>query len=169
VIEKIQNIFRIKELRHRILFTLALLVVYRIGGHIPAPGIDASLLSRFFAEQGGGGLFGMFDMFVGGAFKKASVFSLGIMPYISASIIIQLLTPIFPYFQKLAKEGEEDYAVHSLRNGVDFDAAGFRCSRLVAVTATGAGSFDCDFSGGRFHVVVHDHVHLWHDLHHVAR
>jgi len=107
VIEKIQNIFRIKELRHRILFTLALLVVYRIGGHIPAPGIDASLLSSFFAQQGGGGLFGMFDMFVGGAFKKASVFSLGIMPYISASIIIQLLTPIFPYFQKLAKEGEE--------------------------------------------------------------
>lgn len=107
MIEKIQNIFRIKELRHRILFTLALLVVYRIGGHIPAPGIDASLLSKFFAEQGGGGLFGMFDMFVGGAFKKASVFSLGIMPYISASIIIQLLTPIFPYFQKLAKEGEE--------------------------------------------------------------
>ena len=107
MIEKIQNIFRIKELRHRILFTLALLVVYRIGGHIPAPGIDASLLSSFFAQQGGGGLFGMFDMFVGGAFKKASVFSLGIMPYISASIIIQLLTPIFPYFQKLAKEGEE--------------------------------------------------------------
>ncbi|MCX6830722.1 MAG: preprotein translocase subunit SecY, partial [candidate division Zixibacteria bacterium] len=107
MIEKIQNIFRIKELRHRILFTLALLVVYRIGGHIPDPGIDASLLSRFFAQQGGGTLFGMFDMFVGGAFKKASVFSLGIMPYISASIIIQLLTPIFPYFQKLAKEGEE--------------------------------------------------------------
>jgi preprotein translocase subunit SecY len=106
VIEKIQNIFKVKELRQRILFTLALLIVYRIGGHIPAPGIDASLLGKFMANQGGT-LFGMFDMFVGGAFRKATVFSLGIMPYISASIIIQLLTPIFPYFQKLAREGEE--------------------------------------------------------------
>lgn len=106
MIEKIQNIFRIKELRQRILFTLGILIVYRIGGHIPSPGIDASLLQKFFTDQAGT-LFGMFDMFVGGAFKKATVFSLGIMPYISASIIFQLLTPIFPYLQKLAKEGEE--------------------------------------------------------------
>lgn len=106
MIEKIQNIFRVKELRQRILFTLGILIVYRIGGHIPTPGVDAALLAKFFTDQAGT-LFGMFDMFVGGAFKKATVFSLGIMPYISASIIIQLLTPIFPYFQKLAKEGEE--------------------------------------------------------------
>lgn len=106
MIEKIQNIFRIRELRQRILFTLGILVVYRIGGHVPAPGIDASLLQEFFSNQAGT-LFGMFDMFVGGAFQKATIFSLGIMPYISASIIIQLLTPIFPYFQRLSKEGEE--------------------------------------------------------------
>ncbi len=104
--EKFQNIFRIRELRQRILFTLGILVIYRIGGHVPAPGIDASLLQQFFSSQGGT-LFGMFDMFVGGAFRKATIFSLGIMPYISASIIIQLLTPIFPYFQRLSKEGEE--------------------------------------------------------------
>jgi preprotein translocase subunit SecY len=106
VLEQVRNIFKIKELRERIIFTLALLVVYRIGGHIPTPGIDASALQRFFSEQAGT-LFGMFDMFVGGAFRRATVFSLGIMPYISASIIIQLLTPIFPYFQRLSREGEE--------------------------------------------------------------
>lgn len=106
MIEKIQNIFRIKELRQRILFTLGILVIYRIGGHVPTPGVDAQLLQRFFSDQAGT-LFGMFDMFVGGAFQKATIFSLGIMPYISASIIIQLITPIFPYFQKLSKQGEE--------------------------------------------------------------
>jgi len=172
VIEKIQNIFRIKELRHRILFTLALLIVYRIGGHIPAPGIDASLLSRFFADQGGGTLFGMFDMFVGGAFKKATVFSLGIMPYISASIIIQLLTN-FPLFPKTCQgrrgRSPQNYAVHPLRNSGDFDAAGLRRSRLAAIAAAGTGSFGCDLPGCRFHDVVHDNIHLWHNLHHVAR
>ncbi len=106
MIEKIQNIFKVKELRERILFTLGILVVYRIGSHVPTPGIDAALLQQFFSQQAGT-LFGMFDMFVGGAFQRATIFSLGIMPYISASIIIQLLTPIFPYFQRLAKEGEE--------------------------------------------------------------
>ena len=104
--EKIRNIFKIKELRERILFTLGILVVYRIGGHIPTPGIDAAALQSFFSQQAGT-LFGMFDMFVGGAFQRATVFSLGIMPYITASIIIQLLTPIFPYFQRLSREGEE--------------------------------------------------------------
>ncbi|MGB5107836.1 MAG: preprotein translocase subunit SecY [Candidatus Zixiibacteriota bacterium] len=106
MIDKIQNIFKVKELRERILFTLGILIIYRIGSHVPTPGIDAALLQQFFVNQAGT-LFGMFDMFVGGAFQKATIFSLGIMPYISASIIIQLLTPIFPYFQRLAKEGEE--------------------------------------------------------------
>ncbi len=106
MIEKIQNIFKIPELRKRILFTLAILVVYRIGGHIPTPGIDAHVLAEFF-KQARGSLLGFFDMFVGGAFSKATVFSLGIMPYISASIIMQLLGAVVPYFQKLQKEGEE--------------------------------------------------------------
>ena len=106
MIEKIQNIFKIPELRKKILFTLAILIVYRIGGHIPTPGIDAQVLGEFFS-QARGSLFGMFDMFVGGAFSKATVFSLGIMPYISASIIMQLLGAVIPHFQKLQKEGEE--------------------------------------------------------------
>lgn len=101
-----QNIFKIPELRKRILFTLGILVVYRIGSHIPTPGVDASALGEFF-RQASGSLFGMYDMFAGGAFSKATIFSLGIMPYISASIIMQLLGTVIPYFQKLQKEGEE--------------------------------------------------------------
>ncbi|MCD6163098.1 MAG: preprotein translocase subunit SecY [candidate division Zixibacteria bacterium] len=101
-----KNVFKIHELRQRLLFTLAILVVYRIGGHIPTPGIDAHALGEFF-QTASGSLFGMYDMFVGGAFSKATVFSLGIMPYISASIIFQLLGAVIPYFQKLQKEGEE--------------------------------------------------------------
>ncbi len=101
-----QNIFKVEELRRRVLFTLGILVVYRIGGHIPTPGVDAQALGAFFASAGNT-LFGLYDMFVGGAFYKATIFALGIMPYISASIIIQLLGSVIPYFQKLQKEGEE--------------------------------------------------------------
>ncbi len=100
------NIFKIPELRKRILFTLAILVVYRVGGHVPTPGIDPQALGEFFRQMRGS-LFGLYDMFVGGAFRKATIFSLGIMPYISASIIMQLLGAVIPYFQKLQKEGEE--------------------------------------------------------------
>jgi preprotein translocase subunit SecY len=106
VIGTFQSIFKIEELRKRIFFTLALLVVYRIGGHIPTPGIDAAVLKTFFAGSAGT-LLGMFDMFAGGAFQKATIFALGIMPYISASIIMQLLGAVIPYIQKLQKEGEE--------------------------------------------------------------
>jgi len=106
-VENFRNIFKIEELRTRILFTIALLVVVRIGAHITLPGIDATILAEANKNSNSGGLFGLYDMFVGGAFSKAAVFSLGIMPYISASIIIQLLGAVFPYFQKLQKEGEE--------------------------------------------------------------
>jgi preprotein translocase subunit SecY len=106
VIESLRNVFKVKELRERVLFTLGILVIYRIGGHIPTPGIDGAALTAYF-EQARGTLFGMFDLFVGGAFTKATVFALGIMPYISASIILQLLGPVVPYFQRLQKEGEE--------------------------------------------------------------
>lgn len=101
-----QNIFKIEELRRRVLFTLGILIVYRIGGHIPTPGVDAQALGAFFAGAGST-LFGLYDMFVGGAFYKATIFALGIMPYISASIIIQLLGSVIPFFQRLKKEGEE--------------------------------------------------------------
>ncbi len=106
MITSLRSIFKIQELRERILFTLGILIVYRIGGHVPTPGIDPAALGEFFS-QAQGSLFGLYDMFVGGAFSKATIFSLGIMPYISASIIIQLLGSVIPYFQKLQKEGEE--------------------------------------------------------------
>jgi preprotein translocase subunit SecY len=109
--DKAQSMFKIPELRKRILFTLALLVVFRIGSHVPVPGIDGQALANAFKEmaQGaaGGGLLGLYDMFAGGAFSRATVFALGIMPYISASIILQLLTAVIPYFEKLQKEGDE--------------------------------------------------------------
>lgn len=106
-VENFRNIFKIEELRTRIFFTIAILIVVRIGAHITLPGIDAAVLAEANKNSNTGGLFGLYDLFVGGAFSKAAVFSLGIMPYISASIIIQLLGAVFPYFQKLQKEGEE--------------------------------------------------------------
>jgi preprotein translocase subunit SecY len=101
------NIFKIPELKKRVIFTLLILFVERIGTHIPVPGIDSSELLKFFDQAGGGGLLGLYDLFAGGAFSRATVFALGIMPYISASIIIQLLGAVMPYFQRLQKEGEE--------------------------------------------------------------
>ena len=106
MISKLQEIFSIPELKRRVLFTLALLVVYRIGGHITAPGIDPSVLAAFFQGKQGT-ILGLYDMFAGGNLEKATIFALGIMPYISASIILQLFQAVIPYFEKLAKEGEE--------------------------------------------------------------
>jgi preprotein translocase subunit SecY len=100
------NIFKIPELKKRILYTFALLVVYRIGVHVPTPGIDAVALASFFARVKGT-LLGLFDMFSGGALERLSVFALGIMPYISASIILQLLTVVIPHLERLSKEGEQ--------------------------------------------------------------
>ena len=101
-----QNIFKIPELKKRILFTLALLIVYRIGVHVPVPGIDSVALASFF-KQAEGTIFGIVNMFSGGAFERLSVFALGIMPYISASIILQLLTVVIPHLEQLKKEGEQ--------------------------------------------------------------
>src|SRR6266581_4568953 len=100
-----QNASRIPELRRRLLFTLGMLAVYRLGVHVPTPGIDRQAMAAFF-EQQKGTLFGLFNLFSGGALEQFSVFSLGIMPYISASIILQLLTVVFPYIERLSKEGE---------------------------------------------------------------
>jgi len=104
--QQFQSIFRIPELRKRILYTLAILIIVRVGAHVPVPGIDSEVLGaamRNFSST----LFGLYDLFAGGAFSRATLFALGIMPYISASIIIQLLGAVIPYFQKLQKEGEE--------------------------------------------------------------
>ena len=105
MIDKIKSIFIIPELRNRILFTLSVLVIVRTGAHIPIPGVNGEALALAF-DSFKGGLFGLFNTFVGGAFQKASLFSLGIMPYISSSIIIQLMGSVVPYFQRLQKEGE---------------------------------------------------------------
>ena len=100
------NIFKIPELKKKIYVTLALLVVYRVGVHVPTPGIDGAALATFFAGKKGT-LLGLFDMFSGGALERLSVFALGIMPYISASIILQLLTVTIPHLERLSKEGEQ--------------------------------------------------------------
>src|SRR6476619_4154547 len=105
MLEKFLNIFRVPDLRKRVLFTLAMLAIYRLGGHIPTPGIDANQLERFF-QQNQGSLLGFIDLFSGGSFRRMTIFALGIMPYITASIILQLLTVVVPTLEKLQKEGE---------------------------------------------------------------
>jgi preprotein translocase subunit SecY len=105
VIDGLRNIFHIPELRNRVLFTFGMLSVYQVGGQIPTPGVNSASLQEFFQQQAGT-VFGYFDMFAGGNFSRFSIFALGIMPYISASIILQLLTVIWPYLEKLSKEGE---------------------------------------------------------------
>jgi preprotein translocase subunit SecY len=106
----VKDIFKITELKNRILFTLALLAVYRIGCHVPTPGINGNELSKFLAQKGGA-VMGFFDMFSGGALSRVTVFALGIMPYISAAIIMELLTVVIPAIGKLAKEGEEGHKI----------------------------------------------------------
>ena len=106
MIESFRNIFKIPDLQKRVFFTLALLVVYRIGAHIPTPGIDGQALSAFFSRAQGT-ILSFMDMFSGGALGRLTIFALGIMPYISASIILDLLTVVFPFLEKLKKEGEQ--------------------------------------------------------------
>ncbi|MBK9292742.1 MAG: preprotein translocase subunit SecY [Bacteroidetes bacterium] len=105
LIETLRNINKIQELRQRILYTLAIILIYRLGSYVVLPGIDPNMLANMKA-QASGGLLGLLDMFSGGAFSNASIFALGIMPYISASIVIQLLGMAVPYFQRLQREGE---------------------------------------------------------------
>ncbi len=105
--ESLRNIWKIEDLRKRIIYTLSLLVVYRFGAFVTLPGVDASILSTINQTRDTNDLFGFIDMFVGGAFSAAGIFALGIMPYITASIIIQLMGAVVPYFQKLQREGEE--------------------------------------------------------------
>ena len=159
-----QNILKIPELRTRILFTLGMLVVYRVGAHIPTPGINGEALSEFLQKQGGA-LLGFLDIFSGGSLSRLTIFALGIMPYISASIILQLLTVVVPHLSKLAKEGErgskKDHSVHAIwhdRNRVDSgvrdchrprtDESAARLSRQ----GLGVPSDDRDYTDGRYRV-----------------
>ena len=100
------NIFKIKDLRDRVLFTLVLLAVYRMGGFIPLPGINSAAIADFFSNTSNN-LFGLYNTFVGGALQRASIFSLGIMPYISASIIIQIMGAVIPSIQAMQRSGQE--------------------------------------------------------------
>jgi len=105
--ENLRNIWMIEELRKRILYTLGILIIYRIGAYVTLPGVDAGALAAVTEQGSPTDLFGFFDLFVGGAFSAAGIFALGIMPYITAAIIIQLLGAVVPYFQKLQREGED--------------------------------------------------------------
>ena len=104
--KSISNIFKIPDLKKKILFTALILVIYRLGSYIPIPGINSDALSQFIggASESGGNLFGMFDLFVGGNLGRASVFALGIMPYITTSIVIQLLGGVIPFFERFKAE-----------------------------------------------------------------
>ena len=105
MIDSLKSIFAIPDLRKRVLFTLSILAVYRVGSHIPTPGVNTEALA-ILAEQAAGTMFGLYDMFSGGNLAQVTIFALGIMPYISASIILQLLTVVWPYLERLSKEGE---------------------------------------------------------------
>ena len=105
LIQTLRNIYKIEDLRKRILYTLGIILIYRFGAYVVLPGVDPSMLANL-QNQTKSGLLGLLNMFSGGAFSNASIFALGIMPYISASIVMQLLSMAIPYFQKLQKEGE---------------------------------------------------------------
>src|SRR4026208_233911 len=105
MIDSLRNIFAVTELRNRVLFTLGLLPVYRVATHIPTPGVNTEALAML-ADQARNTMFGLYDLFSGGNLSRVTIFALGIMPYISASIILQLLTVVWPYLERLSKEGE---------------------------------------------------------------
>ncbi|HUQ86486.1 MAG TPA: preprotein translocase subunit SecY [Vicinamibacterales bacterium] len=105
MLDTLKNLFAVADLRNRVLFTLGMLAVYRVGNHIPTPGVNSEAL-RILADQAQNTLFGMYDMFTGGSLSRITIFALGVMPYISSSIILQLLTVVWPYLERLSKEGE---------------------------------------------------------------
>ena len=104
MLDTLKNLFAVADLRNRVLFTLGMLAVYRVGNHIPTPGVNSEALD--FAEQAQNTLFGLYDMFTGGSLARITIFALGVMPYISSSIILQLLTVVWRYLDRLSKEGE---------------------------------------------------------------
>ncbi len=131
--DSLKNLFTVSDLRNRILFTLGMLAVYRVGHHITVPGVNLAALDEL-ARQMQNNMFGLYDMFSGGNLSRVTIFALGIMPYISASIILQLLTVVWPYLEKLSKEGElgppQDHAVHALRDDRAERRAGARHRHL---------------------------------------
>ncbi|HEY9262455.1 preprotein translocase subunit SecY [Chitinophaga sp.] len=138
-IETIKNIWSIEDLRNRILTTLLLVLIYRVGSYIALPGIDANALTNF-EKNSNQGILGLVNMFAGGSFSRASIFALGIMPYISASIAIQLLTIAVPYFQKLQKEGESGRKkINQFTRYLTVIVTGFQASAYVAYLRNQSG------------------------------
>ena len=105
LIESISNIYKVADLRKRVLFTFFIMFVFRLGSHLPTPGINTDVLAQFF-QQNAGTVFGYLDIFSGGNFSRMTIFALGIMPYITAAIILELMTVVWPYLEKLQKEGD---------------------------------------------------------------
>ena len=105
MLDTLKNLFAVADLRNRVLFTLGMLAVYRVGHFIPTPGVNSEAL-KIMSEQAQGSMFGLYDMFTGGGLSRVTIFALGVMPYISSSIILQLLTVVWPYLERLSKEGE---------------------------------------------------------------
>ena len=170
-IETILNIYNIEELRGRIITTLTLLLVYRLGAQVVLPGIDSVQLSELSNRTDGGGLLGILNAFTGGAFANASVFALGIMPYISASIVVQLMGIAVPYLQKLQKEGESG---NKKRTQITRWLTILICivqapAYLYGLSALGVP--DSAFVLGRgplFYVFFCYHISNWNDFCHVA-
>ncbi len=132
LIETIKNIWKIEELRNRILYTLGILLIYRLGAYVVIPGVDPNQLANL-QSQSSSGLLGLLNMFSGGAFSNASIFALGIMPYISASIVIQLLGMAVPYFQKLQKEGESGRRkINQITRYLTIAVTGFQAPGYIA-------------------------------------
>ena len=120
----LKNMFAVSELRNRVLFTLALLGVFRLGGRIVTPGVDIRALDEFAQQLGKNSMFGLYDMFTGNNLSKVTIFALGIMPYISASIILQLLTVVWPYLERLSKGANlEEYVTQKALDGLFFMVA----------------------------------------------
>ena len=134
LITTLQNIWKIEELRTRILVTLGFILIYRLGAQVPLPGINASVLAAANNASGGpDGLLGLLNLFTGGAFAQASIFALGIMPYISASIVIQLMGVAVPYFQKLQREGESGRRkINNITRYLTILITGFQAPGFVA-------------------------------------
>jgi preprotein translocase subunit SecY len=141
-ITTIKNIYHIEELRKRILYTLGIILIYRVGSYIALPGVDVAELSKSaFGQSSREGLIGILDMFSGGAFSHASIFALGIMPYISASIVVQLLTLVVPYFQRLQKEGESGRKkINQMTRFLTIAVTGLQAPAYIANLVRGAGA-----------------------------
>ncbi len=162
MLESLKSITEIPDLRKRILFTLAMLAVYRLGAFIPTPGINADVFEQMFSQMGGS-LFGLLAMFSGGSLRRLTVFALGIMPYITASIILQLLTVVSPHLEKLKKEGDlgrkkiTDYTRWMTVGLSAFQAFGIAIA-LEKQTALGVADGQSSGSGVRlYHRIDADH------------